>query len=230
MHDFEYLKRESGINLICLDETESTNTYAKDKAVPLGSLVIAKKQSRGRGRLGHEFFSPEGGIYFSYVPKKMSFEDVQLLTQKAGVCICRALEAVIFAGHFIQDDPFFRIKWVNDIFAGDKKLCGILCEKTSDRLVVGVGINLRTDSFPAELKEIAAGLLDPYVTERIEVLRRAEPDLKKLSEQIIAETVFQLNCFISEDEIKAEYLKRRSTPFRADVQSGYRHSFTGRYG
>lgn len=210
MHDFEFIKKELGINLICLDETESTNTYAKDKAVPLGSLVIAKRQRRGRGRLGHDFFSPEGGIYISYVPKEMSFEDVQLLTQKTGVCVCRALEKIILEkSEEGSENVFFRLKWVNDIFIGDKKLCGILCEKTSDKVIVGIGLNLKTDDFPDELKKIATGLFDPYVTSRIKALNNI--DSGQLSEHFIAETVALLNGCISEEEIKSEYLKRQYT-------------------
>lgn len=210
MHDLEYLKKELGINLICLEETDSTNTYAKDKAVPLGSLVLAKKQINGRGRLGHDFFSPEGGIYFSYVPLEMSFEDVQLLTQKAGVCVCRALDKLIFgeagAG---SGDAVFRLKWVNDIYLEDKKLCGILCEKTSDRVVVGIGLNLKTEGFPNELKEIAIGLFDPFVTDRIEILKSI--DQEQFYEHFVAETIALLNGLISEEEIKSEYLKRQYT-------------------
>lgn len=146
-----------------LPETDSTNRVAKELAVqgaPEGTLVVAKRQSSGKGRLGRSFFSPEGGIYMSMVLRpEIPAEKAVLLTTCAAVAVARAMEQVagVSAG----------IKWVNDIFVQGKKVCGILAEagfhadaKTPEYVVLGIGINVERQSVPEELKEIVGCLED----------------------------------------------------------------------
>ncbi len=148
----------------------STNQEAKKMAVAgagQGTLVIADEQTEGRGRLGRSFFSPQGtGIYMSLIlrPRDSDFEAVSATTAAASA-VCRALSETlnIEAG----------IKWVNDIFVGDLKVCGILAEAVSDfqthsieSLIIGIGINVMTapDSFPDEVRGIAGSLLNAKTT------------------------------------------------------------------
>lgn len=144
----------------------STNIEAKKLAVAgygQGTLVMAEEQVEGRGRLGRSFFSPKGtGLYMSVIlrPDDMAFEAV-LATTAAAVAVCRALyELLNIEG---------KIKWVNDIFVDDSKVCGVLAEAVSDfqtgtieSLVIGVGINILTnpDKFPKEIKGTAGSLLN----------------------------------------------------------------------
>lgn len=141
---------------------ESTNTLVK-KEIANGlsgnALYIAEEQTAGRGRSGKSFFSPKSsGLYFSCVlhPTVTLAESVNL-TSAAAVAVCEAIE------NTTKKHP--RIKWVNDIFIDGKKVCGILTEAVSDfesgsvqAVVVGIGINLTTDSFPDELKDIASSV------------------------------------------------------------------------
>ena len=136
-----------GISVPCrlhvYDSVKSTNDVAKELtpgSVP--EVVIADSQTGGRGRLGRSFSSPSGsGIYMS-VCLKPDFElDKSLfVTMAAAVAVSRAIEKVT------GKKP--RIKWVNDLFLGSKKICGILTEaQTSlesgqiDRLIIGIGVN-----------------------------------------------------------------------------------------
>ncbi|MGN1083360.1 MAG: biotin--[acetyl-CoA-carboxylase] ligase, partial [Lachnospiraceae bacterium] len=97
-----------------LEETDSTNNAAKELAgrgAAEGTLLVAKRQSTGKGRLGRSFFSPEGGIYMSVVLRpKLPSERAVLITTCAAVAVARAIgrETGLQAG----------IKWVNDIFIG----------------------------------------------------------------------------------------------------------------
>lgn len=151
-----------GKNIICFDEIDSTNTYAKKIAAqnaPHGTLVTAKMQNCGRGRLGRSFISPKDcGAYFSLLLRPQSFSDeILLITSAISVAICRAIDNIA--------DVHTQIKWVNDIYLDGKKLCGILAEAASgsdshsfDYVIVGVGINVANTTFDDEIKNIATSV------------------------------------------------------------------------
>lgn len=139
------------------EEIDSTNTEAKRYALSGGcapALFVADRQTSGRGRMGRSFYSPEGtGIYMSLLlPVKESPEDTLLMTSAAAVAVRRAIRFV--CGREVG------IKWVNDLYLNDRKICGILCELLADRgmMIVGVGINLSTEDFPTEISHIAGSL------------------------------------------------------------------------
>lgn len=147
---------------IYLEETDSTNRYLKELAVEgaeEGTVVIADKQSAGRGRLGRSFFSPEEkGIYMSVLLRpEISLERSVLITSMAAVAVARAIEKVCGLPS--------KIKWVNDIFLNKKKVCGILTEagidearQTLSYAVLGIGVNVGSMEFPEELREIATSV------------------------------------------------------------------------
>lgn len=121
--------------LTVLPETSSTNTYLKELAkqgAPHGTVVIANRQTAGRGRLGRSFQSPEGGLYLSLLLRQSP--DLRL-TPMAAEAVRRAVLEV--SGLAAQ------IKWINDLVYGGKKLCGILTELCGDAIIVGIGINCR---------------------------------------------------------------------------------------
>lgn len=149
-------------DIIVLESINSTNTYAKELAqngAKHNTVVIANHQTSGRGRLGKEFFSPsDTGLYMSIILRSVGCAlDPTALTIAAGVAVCRAIE------NLCNKQP--QIKWVNDIFLGGRKICGILAEAgtnsgTLDYIVVGIGINVSTKNFPSELSTIAGSLGD----------------------------------------------------------------------
>lgn len=143
---------------------ESTNKTAKEMAIAgagHGTTVIADCQTSGRGRYSRNFFSPSGGLYLSMIlrPEVLRFQNTTAVTAFAAVSVCEAIEAVS------GKEPM--IKWVNDIFMDDKKVCGILTEAVTDFesgnlqwIVLGVGINvsIRREEFPPELRDVAASV------------------------------------------------------------------------
>ncbi len=145
----------------CLD---STNTYAKQLAqqgAPEGTVVIADRQTGGRGRLGRSFSSPAGmGIYLSVILRPdCRPEDLMHLTCAAGVA---AGDAIAQIGCQMPS-----IKWTNDLVIGKRKLGGILTELSVDPTtqkvswaVVGIGINCcqKTEDFPEDIRQIATSL------------------------------------------------------------------------
>ncbi len=144
--------------VVVRDELVSTNLTAKQLAADgagHGTVVVACRQSGGRGRCGRSFYSPKGtGLYFTVVLRRnLSEKDVTMITCMAAVAVCRVLRYVY--------GKEASIKWVNDIYIKDRKCCGILAELGSDPqtgegrfVVVGIGINLFVPrgGFPRELQ------------------------------------------------------------------------------
>ncbi|MEE0944205.1 MAG: biotin--[acetyl-CoA-carboxylase] ligase [Clostridia bacterium] len=137
------------IGITVFDTIDSTNRYAKELDANNPQLVIADTQTAGRGRLGKSFYSPDGtGIYMSIAVNTPSSPDC--ITIATAVSI-----ATVFRRHGCRD---IGIKWVNDIFYERRKVCGILCENTGNKIIIGVGINLTTKLFPKDIAEIAGAL------------------------------------------------------------------------
>jgi len=148
------------------EELESTNKTAKLLAMdgaPHGTVVVAARQTGGRGRRGRSFASPEGGIYLSIILRPselaMSLDGALLVTSATAVAISQAISGT--CGIEVS------IKWVNDLYFRGKKVCGILSEGVADLesggldcIVVGAGINFSTpvEAFPEELRAIAGSL------------------------------------------------------------------------
>ena len=125
----------------CVDSTNALVRKAAQEGEAQGTAIIAERQTAGRGRLGRQFYSPDGGLYISFLLRpKISPEDTLFITVAAAVAVCRAIESV--------SKKKCQIKWVNDIYIDGKKVCGILTEGgfTADGslqyAVLGVGINL----------------------------------------------------------------------------------------
>ena len=151
-----------GDQIYVFSSLDSTNQLAKKMAIdgaPHGTVVLADEQTKGRGRRGRSFYSPKGtGIYLSIILKTDNFADIGLLvTTAASVAVCRALAKI----YGVEA----KIKWVNDIYLNDRKLCGILTEAitnfetgTIDSIVLGIGLNFKTTDFPEELNQTATSL------------------------------------------------------------------------
>ncbi|MBO4693072.1 MAG: biotin--[acetyl-CoA-carboxylase] ligase [Clostridia bacterium] len=151
--------------LIFKEKTDSTNEDAK-KLAEAGAeeftVVLAKKQTGGKGRLGRSFFSPEGGLYFSVILRpELPASACLKITTAAAVSMAKAIMRT-------TNCPA-KIKWVNDIYISSKKVCGILTEGAFDaengRLkyaVLGIGVNVGTPKggFPEELEDKAGALFD----------------------------------------------------------------------
>ncbi len=150
------------------EEVTSTNTIVKDMAKKGETehfILIADSQTEGRGRLGRTFYSPEKtGLYFSILLKPIiKTQDSVLITTAAAVSVVDSLERLGIKNA--------KIKWVNDVFVNDKKVCGILTEgninaltKELDFVVLGVGINLFSPqkNFPEDIKNIAGSVFSEY--------------------------------------------------------------------
>lgn len=151
---FKY--EEKGIERVRFAEIPSTNDYAKQKRGEGKPLIItAVKQSKGRGTKGRSFVSNEGGIYLSLLRYYDNFpaKEVFKIMAYTAVAVCETLR-------YFGLSPV--IKWANDVFVDDKKICGILIENTFSgnfvhSSVVGIGLNVN-GFFEGELQEIATSM------------------------------------------------------------------------
>ena len=141
-------------------KTDSTNRVAMELGYagePEGAVILAEEQSAGRGRAGRTWHSERAaGIYATLLLRpKISPVQAPLLTMMAGLSAHGAIQA--------QTGLQLDLKWPNDLVLNGKKLGGILTEMYADTslvrfVVVGIGINVNQEKFPAELAGIATSL------------------------------------------------------------------------
>lgn len=156
-------------DVIKKDSVTSTNALLKELAhsgAKDGTVIIANKQTAGKGRMGRSFYSPENtGIYLSVLLREPSLSEPTLLTTAAAVAVMKAIFDTT------KKEP--QVKWVNDILLNEKKVCGILTEGEfcKDKLIfaiVGIGINVSTQSFPNDIKQKAGSIsVDSSLKDRL---------------------------------------------------------------
>ena len=144
-----------------LEEVDSTNLCCyrlAEKKEPMGSVVVAERQTAGRGRNGNVWESPAGGLWFSLILRpSCSPLAAAALSIVTAVGLCRGLLYYPGLGA--------KIKWPNDLMADGKKICGILSEMKVERdkvqyVVIGVGLNLTVAGISDTVAPTAAGIED----------------------------------------------------------------------
>lgn len=150
-----------GKNVLKLNKVNSTNTYLKDalsKSAPLkeGTVIMAEEQFAGRGQTNNEWISEPGkNLTFSLLltPHFLAINKQFELNKT----ICLAINDVIT--NYIGENA--KIKWPNDIYAGSKKIGGILIENILHGsqikyAIVGIGLNVNQTEFPANIKNVTS--------------------------------------------------------------------------
>lgn len=158
------VKGDFGREIIFHESIDSTNTLAMElaeKGVPHGTVIIADRQLKGKGRLGRTWFSPpKGNIYMSVIVRpEIEPKDATLLTIMSAISCARAVRN--------STGIEAKIKWPNDLMVSERKLGGILTEMKSDQdrivfAVIGIGINVnvRLDMFPNDVRAVAASVIE----------------------------------------------------------------------
>jgi len=201
-----------GRTLHILHETPSTNTAAMalaQKGAEDGTVVVAERQTAGRGRLGRSWYSPAGeNLYCSVIVRQTQSQTrleewLSWLPLLSAVAAARAIQAVAA----LQA----RLKWPNDILINQQKLGGVLCESNGSRsqgrfVVVGIGINVNTprNAFPDDLRDLATSLAAEagHSCDRVALLATLLSELENCIENLSAQQSVDL---------KREYTKLCST-------------------
>ncbi|WP_262926570.1 biotin--[acetyl-CoA-carboxylase] ligase [Thermococcus henrietii] len=140
--------------VIRLTEVGSTNDYAREIAedVPDGTVVVARRQTSGRGRKDRSWVSPEGGLWMTAILKpKSSPEHVPKLVFVGALAVTDTLAQYGIEG---------KIKWPNDVLVGGRKIAGILSEcKLNSFALLGIGLNVNNE-VPEELRDGAVSMTE----------------------------------------------------------------------
>ena len=167
---------------------DSTNERAGELAesdAPAGTVVLAREQTRGRGRAGRTWHSPpDTGVYMSVIFRPDRIDNPVLLQLVAGLGIAAELDA-----EFEGLDP--AVKWPNDLIADDRKFGGVLSEATWEEdtprhLIVGTGINVETpeEAFPEELRGGATSMQE-VLGEEVPLIDVADAVLRGLEKRLV---------------------------------------------
>lgn len=149
-----------GRSICYVKELDSTNSFIKRlprQEVDQGMLCLAENQRKGRGQYERKWKSDAGkNLTFSLGFQPRSSEGFHVLTLACALAITEQLNEAV-------SDVLARIKWPNDVLLKDKKVAGLLTETVfngnkPDRLIIGIGLNVNQDQFPAALTQKATSL------------------------------------------------------------------------
>lgn len=182
--------------------TESTNKDALDGRP--GDVFVADMQTAGRGRLDHRWLSAPGeNLMMSAVVDVGGVppQEVATLPLVAGLAVAQAV-CRMFSGHGGGSRAAdVKIKWPNDVLIGRRKICGILCERNGDNVIVGVGVNVNQTAFPPEISNLATsvrlelGSLHNVAHVRDEVLDRLHECIERWRKDGFAALLTELSAF-----------------------------------
>ncbi len=179
----------------------STNALLLSRAAAgeeAGAVLVASRQTAGRGRRGRSFVSGDMGLYMSVLLRPvLSPAETIRITTAAAVAVAEAIEA--------ETKREAKIKWVNDVLLDGRKACGILTEAAFDArgmvsyAVLGVGINVYTpkDGFPEEIREIACGVCQDCV-----------PNLRNRLAAAFLNAFFRMYADLADESILCAYRER----------------------
>ena len=202
--------------IIRIDETDSTNRWMKEliqlhpsEETQHEMVVVCDYQTAGRG-CGSNSWEAEPGknLLMSVLmhPKKVSARTQFIITQIVSVALCRTIETVIGSEHRVT------IKWPNDIYVGDKKICGVLIENSiaGRRIkdcIIGIGLNVNQTEFRSDAPNpVSIAQLTGKETDREEVLNTFLEELSKQCE----------NRNIHRDYLRKMYRRNGMYPFETE--------------
>jgi BirA family biotin operon repressor/biotin-[acetyl-CoA-carboxylase] ligase len=182
--------------------TESTNKDALGGKP--GDVFVADMQTAGRGRLDHRWLSAPGeNLMMSAVVDvgDVPPQEVATLPLVAGLAVAQAVSGV-FCGHGNESQAAgVKIKWPNDVLIVRRKICGILCERSGDNVIVGIGVNVNQTAFPPEISDRATsvclelGSMHDVANVRDEVLRRLHECIERWRKDGFAALLPELSAF-----------------------------------
>jgi len=176
-----------GKNIMYFDTVTSTFDKLLEFEPENGLTVVAKSQTGGVGRLGREWLSDEGGLYFSfYILPDGETDKLPFLAIICALAAYRALSGIVDCG----------VKWPNDIVSGGKKICGILTKSSISQgktpcVMAGIGINVNNTSFEGELSDRATS---------VRLITGREEDINKILESF----------FVHFDDIYVNYTREET--------------------
>jgi len=192
-----------GKRVYYFEEIDSTQNFAQNIAADKkenGTIIIAEKQTSGRGRLDRKWTSPKGGIWFSLIiHPKFDVSSSTLIPILSAVALSKSIKSVL--------DIETEVKWPNDITMNGKKVAGVLVDasfqtNSIDYLILGIGIN-----FDIDAKKLEKRLTKTPNFYGIDSLREKEDKTppKKLLKEFLLQ--FEKNLFQLDKGEKSKIIK-----------------------
>lgn len=205
------------MEILWIEETDSTNNWIKSNpdAVHPMTLVAAYDQTAGRGQRGNSWESEPGKnltFSFYFTPGNVSPADQFIISEAVSLAMARSLS------HF---DIRAEVKWPNDIYVGDRKICGILIENSisSERIsrcIVGIGLNVNQERFVSDAPNpVSMTMVTGEKNDLEEVLRCVGRHIKAY-----------LMCLSDRRDLHREY---RGNLWRRTGWHAFRDTATGEY-
>lgn len=200
--------------LLIRDHEESGRSF------PSGLVITANELTDSRGRFSRYWHAPSGGLWMTVVlVNTLLPSSTSLYSLAPGVAACEAI---------CEDIPEARLKWINDVHVGGRKICGVLVETMrgasgEEYILLGIGINVNNEQFPKELADLAVSykqLLD------------LEIDINRLAVRFLAKLSWNIGLlYYEEDRILAEHGRDAlKDPTRlAEVLNGSDHLLVKRW-
>ncbi len=215
----------NNVTFFRLKSVDSTNNEAKrllQTGITTPFVITSKEQTNGRGRLSRSFYSPaDTGLYMSYTTNVPDTTNAVSITTRVAVAVAKCIEEL--TGNRVT------IKWVNDIYLDNKKVCGILTEGVLNyetgnlsAAIIGIGINLTTSQFPADISNTAGSLgLDTDKDNLISsIIREIDLYLKKDSNEFISEYKSRSNVLGKEISYTDGAVTKYATAIDIDCNGG----------
>jgi BirA family biotin operon repressor/biotin-[acetyl-CoA-carboxylase] ligase len=223
MFDLDYIKKKlfntNYSNILYFKELNSTNIYSLENDLPDFTVVLADKQTNGKGRSSRIWeSSSDQNLYFSIVLPKMDINRLLPLNIVAGYALCDSVRK-----YCLNTD----LKWPNDLVIEGKKLAGLLLDvkfsgNNLKKVVLGIGINVNIISFPETIKNIATSiklnignfvqreeLLADFLIEfekKLDTLLNGNIDIKALWKDYSANLNKKINIHVG--DIKQNFIER----------------------
>ncbi len=194
-----------------LDSTQRFIFKLAQSGSPTGTVVTAQRQRKGKGRMGRNWASPQGGLYLSCLlrPRSILLKDVSQISLIIALACIKAIKK--------ETGITLSVKWPNDIFLNNKKLGGILCEINAEAdkinfIIVGIGLNINSTVLPKEATSLRLHTNKSFSKVNLtkEILRQIESYYQELEkgngEKLLKE--WQKYCFLWGSRIRVKVLDR----------------------
>lgn len=162
---------------------------SEGKSFPSGFTIVAERLRCGKGRFRREWHAPAGGVWMTVIiANTLLPESARLFPLAAGIACCETVNAYV---------PEARLKWINDVHVQGRKICGVLTETVRGKelgeefIMIGMGVNVNNQGFPAELQPIATSIRQQL---------NREIELTEFAGKLLAKLIWNIGLLHHEEE------------------------------
>ncbi|BFH74555.1 biotin--[acetyl-CoA-carboxylase] ligase [Sulfurisphaera javensis] len=163
-------------------------------------IILAEEQTKARGRYRREWYSPKGGLWFTYVIKNYEAERIPFLTLKSALAVRKVLSEFLDV----------QIRWPNDIVYKDRKISGILIEGMTEgnntTVFIGIGVDTNVKDLPAEIKATSLFIELKREVNNDVLLEKIIEEIKNYEKKSEKEVIDETNRYLSIKDKKVKLI------------------------